>query len=351
MKASVCITTYNHEKYIEQAILSVVNQKTNFEFEVLVGEDKSEDKTRQRVARLAKEYPEKIKPFFNDRKDVIYIYGKPTGRRNLLNLFKHASGEYVAYLDGDDYWLSEDKLQKQVDYLDEHDDCSMCFNLMQVLYKNRLYEGTFPPIKRSKYTQDQVALYSNFINATTYLLRNVFLEGVPKWLEEVPCFDHALHLYITRNAYAGIIPEYLSVYRQHSKGISSGNNTVGNEKKHIDTLEILQARTNCLDNSVFNECILRRYLNLVAECSRQNDTDGVRHYYQLSQSCPSKHTLVKKTKLVLAKNTPKLFVLTVLLQNLFLCVINYGLRSTFQRIRAYVSLFIPFTIAKRSAVN
>ena len=89
MKASVLITTYNHEKYIRQALDSVLMQKTDFDFEILIGEDDSKDLTREICKEYAEKYASKVRLFLNDRANVIYLNGKPTGRWNFINLLNH----------------------------------------------------------------------------------------------------------------------------------------------------------------------------------------------------------------------------------------------------------------------
>jgi len=115
---SVVMPTYNHEPYIAQAIEGALMQKTNFPYEVLIGEDDSSDGTREICKRYAEEYPDKIRLFLNDRKNVIYINGQPTGRWNFINLLKNSKGKYIAICEGDDYWTDPYKLQKQVDFLE-----------------------------------------------------------------------------------------------------------------------------------------------------------------------------------------------------------------------------------------
>ena len=110
---SVCVTAYQHEKYIERCVRSIVGQECDFKFEVLLGEDDSSDKTREICKKLAKEFPEIIRLFLNDRSNVIKINGSATGRANFINNINKAKGRYLAFCDGDDYWESKGKLQKQ----------------------------------------------------------------------------------------------------------------------------------------------------------------------------------------------------------------------------------------------
>ncbi|MBZ9631477.1 glycosyltransferase [Salegentibacter sp. LM13S] len=114
---SVCIQTYNQALFIEKSLDAILSQKTNFKYELLLGDDDSLDGTREICIDYAKKYPEKIRLFLHHRENNISIASKPTGIFNsLYNLFS-SRGEFIAYCDGDDVWTDEYKLQKQVDYL------------------------------------------------------------------------------------------------------------------------------------------------------------------------------------------------------------------------------------------
>ncbi len=119
MKVSVIVATYNQEKYIGKAIDSILNQKTDFEFEVLVGDDVSKDRTGLIVKEYGERYPDIIKPVIRTRNLGAFP--------NFKDLFDRAQGEYIALLEGDDYWIDENKLQKQVNFLDAHRDYAAVF--------------------------------------------------------------------------------------------------------------------------------------------------------------------------------------------------------------------------------
>ncbi len=119
-KLSVIFITYNHEKYVEKALRSVLDQKTDFEYEVIIGEDCSTDSTRQIIDRVTEQYPEKtVRKLY--RKENL---GRPT--KNVYETTMECKGEYLAYLEGDDFWTDERKLQKQVDFLQEHPEYIAC---------------------------------------------------------------------------------------------------------------------------------------------------------------------------------------------------------------------------------
>lgn len=114
-KLSVVFITYNHEPYLRQSLDGIFMQETDFEFEVVVGEDCSTDNTREILKEYNERYPGKMKLLFREKN-----LGRPT--LNVYETAMEAKGEYLAFLEGDDYWTDPRKLQKQVDYLETHPD-------------------------------------------------------------------------------------------------------------------------------------------------------------------------------------------------------------------------------------
>lgn len=106
---SVHMLTYNHERYIRQAIEGVLNQKTDFEYELVIGEDASTDQTREICFEYQRRYPEKIRVLWSETN--LYVNGGGNGTR----VTAACRGKYIAYCEGDDYWTNPDKLQMQVD--------------------------------------------------------------------------------------------------------------------------------------------------------------------------------------------------------------------------------------------
>lgn len=119
IKLSVIFITYNHEKYVEKALRSVCEQETDFTYEVVVGEDCSTDSTREILKKVASEYPDKVRLLFREKN-----FGRPT--LNVYNTTMECRGEYLAYLEGDDYWTDKNKLKKQVTFLEEHPEYIAC---------------------------------------------------------------------------------------------------------------------------------------------------------------------------------------------------------------------------------
>ncbi len=206
---SVCIPTYQHKDFIQRCLESVLSQKTNFPFEIILGEDESADGTREICMQYADKFPGIIRLFLRSRKDVIYINGKPTGRFNFIENFKAARGKYIALCDGDDYWTHENKLQEQISFLENNPDFSMCFtNISMVgrsgetLVKTLLHYSadvftheTFvakisPPTLTTVFRKDALPLnfpddFNKVINADMFLKSIVSQEGKIKFINKV----------------------------------------------------------------------------------------------------------------------------------------------------------------------
>ena len=123
---SVLMVTYNHGKYISQTLESVIKQKVDFKYEIVVGEDCSIDNTRSIVKNYAYKYPDKINLLLQDKNIGM--------ERNFFATFKACTGKYIAFCDGDDYWTDPNKLQKQVDFLEAHPDYGLIHCNMDKLY-------------------------------------------------------------------------------------------------------------------------------------------------------------------------------------------------------------------------
>lgn len=125
---SVIVLTYNHKAYLRQALDSVLMQKTDFYFEILVGDDASSDGTSEIVREYAKKYPDLIHSF---------IRGKNMGATaNFCDLLRRSQGRYINGCEGDDYWTDPSKLQKQVQYLEAHPECSGCTHGIVIVDEN-----------------------------------------------------------------------------------------------------------------------------------------------------------------------------------------------------------------------
>jgi len=123
---SCIVTTYQHRNYIKDCLDGILMQKTNFPFEIIIGEDESTDGTRDICIEYAKRYPDIIRLFLNSRNNNITLNEMPSAKFNFIYAFNMCRSMYVSLCEGDDYWTDPLKLQKQVDYMENNPGCVMC---------------------------------------------------------------------------------------------------------------------------------------------------------------------------------------------------------------------------------
>lgn len=215
MKLSVLVMTYNHARYIRQALDSVLMQQCNFDWEVLVSEDCSTDGTREIVLDYQQRHPERIRLLLSEQN----VASNWIVRRGI----EAAKGKYIALLDGDDYWSASDKLQKQADFLDSHPDCALCFHNAETLDEDGVQPArlwTSPNHRRTSMLED--ILGGNFIATCSTLFRRGLFGAVPEWYDSFfPITDWPLHILNAEHGTIGYIDETLGVYRIHSGGMYS----------------------------------------------------------------------------------------------------------------------------------
>jgi len=222
-KLTVCVLAYNHAAFIAQALDSILMQETPFDFEVLVGEDESSDGTREIVEDYASRHPGKLQILRGKRSEAIRIMGITTGRRNLVNLLARANGEFVALLEGDDYWTDKTKLARQVAHLEAHPDAVLCFHPVDV----RREEGDTFSMESQRVVADgerfrlEDLLSGRIVfHLNSVVFRNV-TETLPAWFLTTLTGDFPLFAILGGHGDFLRLPEVMSHYRIHEGGIFS----------------------------------------------------------------------------------------------------------------------------------
>jgi len=256
---SVSVITYNHAPYIAQCLDSILEQRTNFPFEILLGEDDSTDGTREICQAYAKKYPEQIRLFLRSDADKIYINGKKTGRYNYVENIKAARGSFVAICDGDDYWCDPDKLQLQVDYMREHPDCAIVHHAVRTLYTQDGVQvwGKFQD--RNRQGDLKKILRGNFIVHSSVLFRNQGYESFPDWFYRAPMADWMMHILNAHHGHIAYLPREMSVYRLHAGGLWSLSSADQRARNTVDFIRFLQrevftgSKAKELDQAIFKQ--------------------------------------------------------------------------------------------------
>ncbi len=167
-KVSVCVVTYNHEKYIKECLESIVTQKCDFDFEVIVGEDCSTDNTRAIVQEYANKYPNIVKPIFHEK--------NIGAMNNFLEVHKKAEGQLIASMDGDDFWY-QGKLAYQVEIFDKNPDIVQIWHCADVIdhesSKIKLFPSKMARLFYPKYinTKDIALSYALVGQRSTQMFR------------------------------------------------------------------------------------------------------------------------------------------------------------------------------------
>ncbi len=232
VKVSICCTAYNHENYIRQTLDGFLMQKTNFPFEIIINDDASTDTTADIIREYAEKYPDIIKPIYQTEnqysKNVIIT-------REIL--FAASKGEYIAVCEGDDFWTDPQKLQKQVDFLDNHPEYSACVHKYFTVGENDepTYLSTF-----GDYEKGGIYTLKDFENGelpsqlASLVFRNIIFDEQKKYPVsfDAPQIagDVKLFLYLVTHGDIWRMDEVMSAYRYIAVvgGNSHASRSIGN---------------------------------------------------------------------------------------------------------------------------
>jgi glycosyltransferase involved in cell wall biosynthesis len=274
-KVSILCLTYNHERFIVQAVESFLTQKTDFNFEIIINDDASTDSTAELIREFQKKYPDIIKPIFQKENQ----YSKGVQRMLSKFLLPRAKGEYIAICEGDDFFTDERKLQFQVDFMEEHPECSLCFHPVKVFFENNEEKDyIFPNLENRKIFTAKALLIGNFIQTSSVMYRSQEYNNLPA-TNFIPG-DWYLHLYHAKLGKIGFIDKVMSVYRRHSGGVywdAYNNQDMLFQKYGILNLvlyfELLKLYGNKTD---YEEIILRHINNLIQRFVVMDEKNGTK---------------------------------------------------------------------------
>lgn len=233
-QVSVCVQTYQHSQFIKDCLESILMQKHNFTYEILIGEDASTDGTRNICKEYADRYPDKIRLFLHHRENNICILGTPTGRFNQLYNFYSARGEFIAICDGDDYWTDPEKLQKQFDFMTQNDRYAICGHDAYIINGTKVVtESKLPEALKRDFNSVEVQK-GIFILSLSAFFKNVG-QYPPECLRVIN-FDTLIFTYLGKfGAYKYMDYIKPAAYRQHQGGIWSSKKRDWQELSELNT--------------------------------------------------------------------------------------------------------------------
>ena len=261
-KVSIFCMVYNHEPYLKDCIEGFLMQKCNFNFEIVVGEDCSSDRSREILLNYQKKNPGRFK---------LLLHKENIGALKNQNLTLNAcDGKYIALCEGDDYWTDPLKLQKQVDFLEQNLEFSFCFHdtilFNQITGNQKLRIGER---KIDSLVDLRSVIYQNNIPTASLLFRNILnLESLPDWFFKTLKCDYALVVILAEKGLGKYMKEVMSVYRIHNGGIWSSagiNNQIMEDIRFYQSLlnYYKEPKTNMLIQEKLNYIYTNKGLNLI----------------------------------------------------------------------------------------
>ena len=278
---SVCFITYNHEKFVAQALEGVLMQKTNFDFEIVIGEDFSTDRTRDIVIEYASKHPAKIKLAL-DNKNV-------GGHINFIRTLNACRGEFIALIDGDDYWTTPYKLQKQVDLLSKRPDCVISFhNVLEIFEDN-----SRPPFHYCSSSQKETStledlLRANFMATCSVVFRNNLFENYPEWYLNLKLKMGDWPFHILNAQYGNIcyINEVMGVHRIHKGGTWHSKSLTNQLLEIIEAYKFYYSffQNNVQYRKIIQDTVRNHFFTIAKEYEKIGKLEDANIYFKKAMS-------------------------------------------------------------------
>ncbi len=235
---SVCMITYNHEKYIAEAIQGVLMQKTDFEIEFIIADDASVDNTQALIKKVAIGTNNIMVKHIHHSVNIGMM-------PNFILALKRCSGKYIALCEGDDYWTDPLKLQKQVDFMEQNPEYSGCFHNTEVIHEMEAnpYLKPWRTYTKNDFTLKDTLSTTSLFHTSSFVFKAVALK-IPLWFKEVQSGDMALFTIIASQGPLYRIDENMSVYRKNVTGIT---NSIKHIEYHTNRIKLFEYFKTFLD--------------------------------------------------------------------------------------------------------
>ena len=322
VKVSVIVHTYNHENFIRQTLDSILNQQVNFEFEVIVGDDASPDSTPTIIEEYHQKFPTIIKPLLHPKNLGGY------GKGNTLATLAVCKGQYIAAMDGDDYWTNPLKLQKQVDFLDKNPDFVACFHNALIHFE----DDSYPDMYVNDETQKEITTIEDLIGedeiwymaTSSVMFRNGIIKTYPQWFHNSKSGDIPRYILLGKHGKFFYINEVMSIYRKNGGGMSftDGKQDADFLFNRIGMYEGIDEELGFKFHQKINKNIARYYL-MLANSIQYGDNAFKSRYYALKSLSLSRPNSSKHFKIVLQKYIVPHFLMKIYAN------VKGGLENTF----------------------
>ena len=224
---SVCCLVYNHEKYLRQCLDGFMMQKTNFKFEVLIHDDASTDGSSNIIREYELKYPEIIKPIYQTENQ----YSKGV-KISWLYQYPRAKGKYIALCEGDDYWINPEKLQMQFDYMESHNDCTLCTHEAYRYINSSGKKELFTGINHNGVVPNEEIIKkgSMFVTSSLFFRKDVHIK-MPNSFNKKGFGDLQIILYNSLMGYCYYFKNICSIYNYGTEGSWTSRVYLNNRKR------------------------------------------------------------------------------------------------------------------------
>lgn len=280
IKLSVLVTFYNQEQYVDRTLKSIFDQKVNFEYEVIVGDDGSSDGTIKKIEEWQKKYPGKIEVYIQPREDRKYLSGERASC-NRISLLKHVKGEYFMYLDGDDSYCDNLKFQKQVDILDSNSDCSCCAHNVSFVHldgKETILKTWFKNTKKINFSY---YWWKGYFHPDSLMFRSSNIEQKEKY--EHPLFfnDNYITYVFAHNGKIYFLSDVMACYYETENGIWNGQSKLIGWIRTVTIYEYLQNLYK--ENRIVNWLRIVPLYHLILKHSDECSKEKIEPYIRIAK--------------------------------------------------------------------
>ena len=280
---SVCVQTYQHANFIGECLDSILMQKTNFNYEILLGEDASSDGTREICKEYAEKYPDKIRLFLHHRENNIAIGGSPTGRFNFAYNLLSAQGKYLALCEGDDFWYDENKLQTQIEFLEKKKDFVLSFHNVDVINERSEIVSTnkLKPAEIKDLSKIELLKGARVPTLAAVFLKIDVIKDIPIQFMKVFNADTFLFALLGESGKGHCHTNITNGrYRITSQGIWAGSTKINKLKRSYNTYKFLQEVIGLKYKKLIFRKVVTRLEILVLFCYQTRDDTNFQIYYK-----------------------------------------------------------------------
>lgn len=274
----ICLT-FNQEEYIEDAIRGFLIQKTSFPFEIIIHDDASTDSTARKIIQYTKQYPRIIKSI--TQKENQYSKSPNSVIKIAASL---AQGEYIAFCEGDDFWIHPEKIETQIQALKKSPKIDIAFHAALIRDEKEKCQKISAAFDELSTIDLDTAISSgaSLMPTASIVVKKSVIDNLPHWFEKAPVGDYFIQILGSING-AIYLPKIMSVYRMHAKN-SWTSRTMSNSAKYISNTKRMLSSIDSLENHLaelkiptkkINTMRARMILQLMATSKKEKSFPGL----------------------------------------------------------------------------